>query len=240
MPTYQDRIKHYYDKEPLFSRHGIDDEVEKALGRKVWLRSGGYLVIDEAEALVVVDVNTGKFVGKKDLEDTIFKTNMEAVKEIAHQIRLRDCAGIINVDFIDMTEEEHRQKVLKALEEEVRRDRVRVTVVSMTGLGLVELTRKRMRSSLRRTLTDDCFYCEGLGTLKKKDTIVCEIFRDLSQIMAKKTVTHPFIVHCHADIVNWVYGEESETMDSFEEELGVPVIFRTDVKLHFEEYRIES
>ncbi len=240
MPSYLSKIHHYYEKEPLFSRHGIDDEVEKALGRKVWLRSGGYLVIDEAEALVVIDVNTGKFVGKKDLEDTIFKTNMEAVKEIAHQIRLRDCGGIIIVDFIDMVEAEHREKVLKALEEECKRDRVRVVVVSMTGLGLVELTRKRLRSSLRRTLTDECFYCDGLGTLKKKDTIVCEIFRDLTQMMAKKTPTEPFIVHCHTDIVNWVYSEESETMDSFEEELGVPVIFRTDVKLHFEEYRIEN
>lgn len=240
MPTYQDRMHHYYAKEPLFSRHGIDDEVEKALARKVWLRSGGYLVIDEAEALVVIDVNTGKFVGKKDLEDTIFKTNMEAVKEIAHQIRLRDCGGIIIVDFIDMTEQEHREKVVKALEEEVKRDRVRVTVVSMTGLGLVELTRKRLRSSLRRTLTDECFYCDGLGTLKKKDTIVCEVFRDLSQMLAKNASSKPFIVHCHTDVVNWVYSEESETMDVFEEVLGVPVIFRTDLKLHFEEYRIET
>jgi ribonuclease G len=239
MPLYESHLHHYYEKEPLFAKYGVDSEVEKALARKVWLRSGGYLVIDEAEALVVIDVNTGKFVGKKDLEDTIFKTNMEAVKEIAHQIRLRDCGGIIVVDFIDMTEQEHRDRLMKNLEEEVRRDRVRVTVISMTGLGLVEMTRKRLRSSLRRTVTDACFYCEGMGTLKKKDTIVCEIFRDLTQIIMKKAITHPIIVHCHADVVNWVYSEESEMMDSFEEELGVPIIFRTDVKLHFEEYRIE-
>jgi ribonuclease G len=239
MPQYESHLHHYYEKEPLFARYGVDSEVEKALARKVWLRSGGYLVIDEAEALVVIDVNTGKFVGKKDLEDTIFKTNMEAVKEIAHQIRLRDCGGIIVIDFIDMAEQEHRERLMKNLEEEVRRDRVRVTVISMTGLGLVEMTRKRLRSSLRRTVTDACFYCEGMGTLKKKDTIVCEMFRDLTQIIMKKSITHPIIVHCHADIVNWVYSEESEMMDSFEEELGVPIIFRTDVKLHFEEYRIE-
>lgn len=239
MPIYTNKIHHYFEKEPLFSRFDIDVEVEKALARKVWLRSGGYLVIDEAEALVVIDVNTGKFVGKKDLEDTIFKTNMESVKEIAHQIRLRDCSGIIVVDFIDMLEQDHRQKVLKALEEEVKRDRVRVSVISMTGLGLVEMTRKRLRSSLRRTLSDPCFYCEGLGTLKKKETIVCEIFRDLTQVLTKKTITHPMIVHCHGDVVNWVYSEESEMMDTFEEELGVPVIFRTDSRLHFEEFRIE-
>lgn len=240
MPAYASKIHHYHSKEPLFSHRGIDNEVEKALARKVWLRSGGYLVIDEAEALVVIDVNTGKYVGKKDLEDTIFRTNMEAVKEIAHQIRLRDCGGIIIVDFIDMTEQDHREKVLKALEEEVKRDRVRVTVVSMTSLGLVELTRKRLRSSLRRTVTDECFYCDGLGSLKKKDTIVCEIFRDLSLLVSKRAVTHPFIVHCHNDIVNWVYSEESEMMDAFEEELGLSIIFRTDVKLHFEEYKIEQ
>jgi ribonuclease G len=239
MPRYSDRLHHYFEKEPLFSRYGVDVEIEKALARKVWLRSGGYLVIDETEALVVIDVNTGKFVGKKDLEDTIFKTNMEAVKEIAHQIRLRDCGGIIVIDFIDMSEQEHRDRVLSAFEEEARRDRVRVSVISMTGLGLVELTRKRLRSSLRRTLSDGCFYCEGLGTLKKKETIVCEMFRDLSLAVKKKTITQPIIIHCHTDIVNWVYSEESEMMDCFEEELGVPVIFRTDIKLHFEEYRLE-
>ncbi len=239
MPQYQNRIQHYYEKEPLFSHYGVDDEVEKALARKVWLRSGGYLVIDEAEALVVIDVNTGKFVGKKDLEDTIFKTNMEAVKEIALQIRLRDCGGIIIVDFIDMVEQEHRDRVLKGLSEEVKRDRVRVSVVSMTGLGLVELTRKRLRSSLRRSLTDPCFYCHGLGSLKKKETIVCEIFRDLSHRVAKKTISKPILVHCHTDIVNWVYSEESEMMGTFEEELGVPIIFQMDPKKHFEEFSIE-
>ncbi len=240
LPQYQNRIHHYFEKEPLFSRHGVDDEVEKALARKVWLRSGGYLVIDEAEALVVIDVNTGKFVGKKDLEDTIFKTNMEAVKEIALQIRLRDCGGIIVVDFIDMLEQEHKDKVLKALTEEVKRDRVRVSVISMTGLGLVELTRKRIRSSLRRTLTESCFYCHGLGSLKKKETIVCEIFRELTHRVAIKTMTQPIIVNCHSDIVNWVYSEESEMMHAFEEELGVPIIFRSDAKKHFEEYSFES
>lgn len=239
MPKYIDRIHHYDEAEPLFSRFAIDSEVEKALAHRVWLRSGGYLVIDEAEALVVVDVNTGKFVGKKDLEDTIFKTNMEAVKEIAHQIRLRDCSGIIIVDFIDMLMVEHREKILKALEEEVKKDRVRVSVISMTGLGLVELTRKRLRSSLRRTLTDPCFYCEGLGTLKKKDTIVCEIFRELVLKTRKKQYTKPFLVHCHSDVVNWVYSEESDLMHAFEEELGVSVIFQADLRLHLEEYRIE-
>jgi ribonuclease G len=240
LPQYESRIRHYYEKEPLFSHYGVDDEVEKALARKVWLRSGGYLVIDEAEALVVIDVNTGKFVGKKDLEDTIFKTNMEAVKEIALQIRLRDCGGIIIVDFIDMVEQEHRDKVLKALSEEVKRDRVRVSVVSMTGLGLVELTRKRLRSSLRRSLTDPCFYCHGMGTLKKKETIICEIFREISHRLVKKTISKPILVHCHSDIVNWVYSEESEMMDAFEEELGVSVIFQADGKKHFEEYTIET
>ena len=164
---------------------------------------------------------------------------MEALKEIAHQIRLRDCSGIIIVDFIDMLEQDHRDRVVKALEDEVMKDRVRVSVISMTGLGLVELTRKRQRSSLSRILTDPCFYCEGMGTLKKKETIVCEIFRELSEVVRKKSITAPIVAHCHSDIVNWVYSEESELMDSLEEELGVPVIFQADLKLHYEEHRVE-
>ena len=183
----------------------------KAIDRKVWLRSGGYLVIDEAEALVVIDVNTGKFVGKKDLEETIFKTNMEAVKEIAHQIRVRDCGGIIVIDFIDMSVEEHREKIFQALIEEVKLDNVKVSVVSMTGLGLVELTRKRLRPSLLKSLTEPCFYCEGLGRLKRRETLIADIFCILSRKIQKKPEIETWIVRCHTDLVTWVYSEESRT-----------------------------
>jgi len=239
MPKFKDVIKLYEDHEMIFDRYGVSMEVAKAVDRKVWLRSGGYLVIDETEALVVIDVNTGRYVGKKDLEDTIFQTNMEAVKEVAHQIRLRNASGIIVVDFIDMLEEKHREKVLETLTEEVKKDSVRVSVVSMTGLGLVEMTRKRLRPSLLKSLTAPCFYCEGLGRLKRKDTLIADISRDLVREMRKAGPDSTWVVLCHGDLVNWVYSEESELISDLEAELGVSIIFKADLSLHWEEYRFD-
>lgn len=240
MPQFTNVIKLYSEKEPLFDKQGVSLDVAKAVDRKVWLRSGGYLVIDETEALVVIDVNTGKYVGKKDLEETIFKTNMEAVKEIAHQIRVRDCGGIIVVDFIDMTEEEHRQKILEALTAEVKTDSVRVSVISMTGLGLVELTRKRLRPSLLRSLTEPCFYCEGLGRLKRRETLIADIFRDLERHIQRRKKVQTWVVRCHSDLVSWVYSEESELISQIEGDLGASIIFKADPKLHWEEFEFDE
>ena len=239
MPQFKDLLKLYNGGESLFDKHGVSLDVAKAIDRKVWLRSGGYLVIDETEALVVIDVNTGKFVGKKDLEETIFKTNMEAVKEIAHQIRVRDCGGIIVVDFIDMAVEEHREKILEALTSEVKSDSVRVSVISMTGLGLVELTRKRLRPSLLRSLTEPCFYCEGVGRLKRRETLIADIFRDLDRQIKKQSDVQTWIVRCHTDLVTWVYSEESELISQIEGDLGVSIIFKADPKLHWEEFAFD-
>ncbi len=239
MPQFRDILYCYMEAEPLFDKKGVSLDVAKAIDRKVWLRSGGYLVIDETEALVVVDVNTGKYVGKKDLEETIFKTNMEAVKEIAHQIRVRDCGGIIVVDFIDMATEEHRDKIMKALAEEVKSDSARVTVVSMTGLGLVEMTRKRLRPSLLRSLTEPCFYCEGLGRLKRRETLIADIFRELARKIQKSHGVGTWVVRCHSDLVAWVYSEESELISQIEGDLGVSIIFKSDGKLHWEEFEFD-
>ncbi len=239
MPQFKNTLNYYDESEPLFDRKGVSLDVLKAIDRKVWLRSGGYLVLDEAEALVVIDVNTGKFVGKKDLEETIFKTNMEAVKEIAHQIRIRDCGGIIVVDFIDMSVEEHREKIFQALNEEVKMDSVRVSVVSMTGLGLVELTRKRLRPSLLKSLTEACFYCEGLGRLKRRETLIADIFRILSLKIQKRPEVETWIVHCHTDLVTWVYSEESELISQMEGDLGVSIIFKADLQLHWENFKFD-
>lgn len=238
LPRYSSRLERYNYGEGLFAKYGLEIEVTKALDRKVWLRSGGYLVFDETEALVVVDVNTGKFVGKKDLEDTIFKTNLEAVKEIAHQIRLRDCSGIIVIDFIDMTSQQHRDKILDTLKEEVKKDRVRVSVISMTGLGLVELTRKRLRPSLKKSVTDWCFYCEGAGRLKRRDTILCEIYRGLSDQSKISRQQGPWEVICHPDLTNWIYTEQSELIDKLEEALKETVVFRADHSMHWEDFKI--
>lgn len=239
MPQFKDVLNHYSESEPLFDKQGVSLDVAKAIDRKVWLRSGGYLVIDETEALVVIDVNTGKYVGKKDLEETIFKTNMEAVKEIAHQIRVRDCGGIIVVDFIDMVVEEHREKILQALTEEVKSDSVRVSVISMTGLGLVEITRKRLRPSLLRSLTEPCFYCEGLGRLKRRETLIADIFRDLARQIQKNRDAETWVVRCHSDLVTWVYSEESELISQLEGDLGVSIIFKVDPKLHWEQFEFD-
>jgi len=239
IPFFADKLNYYDKQESIFEYYGVSLDVSKAIDRKVWLRSGGYLVIDETEALVVIDVNTGRYVGKKDLEDTIYQTNMEAVKEIAHQIRVRDCGGIIVVDFIDMAQEDHRNKILSALTEEVKRDSVRVSVVSMTSLGLVELTRKRLRPSLLKSLTEPCFYCEGLGRLKRRETLISRIFRDLQKSIQREPNGHTWVVTSHGDLVNWVYSEESELISQLENDLGVSIIFKTDPKLHWEEFRFK-
>lgn len=239
MPQFVNVLAEYDDRESIFDKYGVTLDVAKAIDRKVWLRSGGYLVIDETEALVVIDVNTGRFIGKKDLEETIFKTNMEAVKEIAHQIRVRDCSGIIIIDFIDMLVEEHREKILEALAEEVKRDSVRVSIISMTGLGLVEMTRKRLRPSLLKSLTEPCFYCEGLGRLKRRETLIADIFRELSREIRRNPKGNTWIVNCHSDLVNWVYSEESELLGQLEGDLGVSIIFKADPSLHWENFRFD-
>ncbi len=239
MPKYKHNIIYYEEKKPLFDLYDIDMEISRSMDRKIWLKSGGYIVIDEAEALVVIDVNTGRFVGKKDLEDTILKTNLEAVREIAHQLRIRNCGGIIIIDFIDMEKETHREKVLDALKEEVERDRARTNVMSMSTLGLVEMTRKRIRPSLIKTLCEPCSYCEGKGYIKRKSTVSNEIFRELERdavlIENKKT---NIVIHCHAQVVDWIYEVEGESLEHVEKKLGRSVAFKIEPNYHLEQYEI--
>lgn len=239
MPKYKQNIVYYEEKKPLFDLYDIDIEVSRSMDRKIWLKSGGYIVIDEAEALVVVDVNTGRFVGKKDLEDTILKTNLEAVKEIAHQLRIRNCGGIIIIDFIDMEKESHREKVLAMLSEETTKDRARTNVISMSSLGLVEMTRKRIRPSLIKTLGEPCSYCDGKGYIKKKSTIANEIFRelerDLPQLENKKT---NIVIHCHSQVVDWIYEVEGETLNFIEKKLSRSVAFKIEPGYHIEQYEV--
>lgn len=239
MPKYKQNIILYEEPKPLFDLYDIDLEISRSMDRKIWLKSGGYIVIDEAEALVVIDVNTGKYVGKRDLEDTILKTNLEAVKEIAHQLRIRNCGGIIIIDFIDMEKESHREKVLSVLGEELQKDRARTNVVSMSTLGLVEMTRKRIRPSLIKTLCEPCSYCEGKGYNKTKSTIANEIFRELERdiplLENKKT---NIVVHCHGEVVDWVYEVEGETLNFIETKLGRSVAFKIEPGYHIEQYEV--
>ncbi|MBX3017129.1 MAG: Rne/Rng family ribonuclease [Bdellovibrionaceae bacterium] len=240
MPKYKQNIVHYEERKPLFDMYDVDLEISRSMDRKIWLKSGGYIVVDEAEALVVIDVNTGRFVGKKDLEDTILKTNLEAVREIAHQLRIRNCGGIIIIDFIDMEKDSHREKILTALEEELHSDRARTNIISMSPLGLVEMTRKRIRPSLIKTLCEPCSYCEGKGYLKRKSTVANEIFRELERDLPKieQQKKANIMVHCHSSIVDWIYEVEGETLNFIEAKVGRSVTFKIEPNYHVEQYEI--
>lgn len=179
MPEIADRLEHYPGERPIFDLYGVEDEIQRALERKVPLKSGGYLVVDPAEAMTTIDVNTGAFVGHRNLEETIFKTNLEAATAIARQLRLRNIGGIIIIDFIDMEDEEHQRQVLRTLEKQLERDHAKTNIIGITELGLVQMTRKRTRESLEQVLCEPCLACQGRGKLKTPETICYEIFREI-------------------------------------------------------------
>ncbi|MGE3973040.1 MAG: ribonuclease E/G [Bdellovibrionales bacterium] len=239
MPSLKDKISYYNKQRPLFDLYEIDLEISRALERRVWLKSGGYIVVDEAEALVVIDINTGRFVGKKDLEDTILKTNLEAVREIAHQLRIRNCGGIIIVDFIDMERETSREKVLNQLKEELAKDRAKTNVLGMSSLGLVEMTRKRVRPSLMKSLCEPCYYCDGKGFTKRKETVAHDIFREIEQA-GPTNDKRSDVIHCHADVADWIYAEEGEMLEYLEHRLNRRLVFKVEPDFHVEQYEITS
>lgn len=240
MPKFKNNIIFYEQEQPLFDLYDIDLEISRSLDRKIWLKSGGYIVIDEAEALVVIDVNTGRYVGKKDLEDTILKTNLEAVKEIAHQLKIRNCGGIIIIDLIDMEKEVHREKVMTQLELELQKDLAKTAIISMSELGLVEMTRKRIRPSLVSTLCEPCPYCDGKGYVKRKVTVANEIFRDLEREVSRAREGLTTVVHCHSDVADWIYAEESETLEFIEKKLKRSIAFKVEPAYHIEQFEIHT
>ncbi len=232
-----EKLELYDRSDPVFESFGVESEIARAMSRKVWLRSGGYLIIDQAEALTVIDVNTGRFVGKRNLEDTIIRTNLEAVREVAYQLRLRNIGGMVIVDFIDMETQGDRDKVLGALIEALKKDRARCNVVKISELGLVEMTRQRTRESLERRMCEPCFYCDGKGTLKSKQTVVYEIFRQL--LTRGKNLLEPsIIVHAHPEIVDLVYGEEHDNLAKIEEQIKKHIIVRPRGSFHQEQFDI--
>lgn len=239
IPKYKNKIKLHDNDIPLFDVFNIDLEISRSLDRKIWLKSGGYLVFDEAEALTVVDVNTGKFVGKKDIEDTILQTNLEAVKEIAHQLRIRNCGGIIILDLIDMVNEIHRDQVLKLFLDELKLDKAKTNVSPISELGLVEMTRKRIRPSLVSVLCEGCSYCEATGYIKRPMTVSNEIFRSLERLKNSLDESKMAIIRCHSDVADWVYEEESESLDFIESRIESSVVFKVEPKFHIEEYAID-
>lgn len=237
-PKLLDKIELYEETEPLFDAFGIELDISRALGRKVWLKSGGYIVVDQTEAMTVIDVNTGKFVGKEGLEDTILKTNLEAVKEIAYQIRLRNLGGIIIVDFIDMDRPENREKVFNAFTEAMKKDRAKNTIFHISELGLIQMTRKRVRESLGRTLCVSCPYCEGKGFVKSPDTLCYEILRTIKKLARHGSTK--IIITTHPLVAELLSDEEMLEIEALENKYGIKVIIRADTKIHQENYEVSS
>ncbi len=235
-PALVNRVKMYTRQAPIFDAFNITQELEKALRPKVWLKSGGYIVINQTEALVAIDINTGKYVGKSNrLEDTIVKTNIEAVKEIVRQIRLRDLGGIIVVDFIDMDERKNRQKVMQALEEAMRADKAPYKILQFNDFGLVAITRKRVKQSLERTLCAPCPYCEGAGYVKSVQTIISEILVEAQKI-AKAIEGKDVVLRVHPDIAKVLKASDNQYLEELEELLHRPVLVAGDATLHHEKF----
>lgn len=235
MPRLLDSVELYQGERPIFDAYGVEAEVTRALARRVWLKSGGYLVIEKTEALTAIDVNTGRFVGGHDLEETIVKTNLEAAKEIAYQLRLRDIGGLIIIDFIDMEVIVNRERVVGAFREALCRDRSRTKVLTMSDLGLVEMTRKRVRESLGEGLTEDCFYCNGAGKIKEPTTVCFEIFR----AMERECLGHRGAgvrVRINPRVAEVLLQEERYALEELETALGVTVSVEADSGLHAEQF----
>lgn len=237
LPNLKGKVELYDGDSPIFEHYGIDIEVERALSNKVYLRSGGSINIDQTEALVSIDVNTGKFVGKKTLEETILKTNLEAVKEIAYQLRVRNCGGIIICDFIDMEKEEHREQVFESLLEALKKDRAKTNVLPISGLGLVEMTRKRTRDTLTRVMCEPCPYCEGTGRVKSVTTVCYEVLREINKAM-KKSKGNRISVFAHPEVSAQLTSEDFEVIESLEEAHGKQLQIRADNSYHIEQYEI--
>jgi ribonuclease G len=238
MPALAPRVRLHAKDFPIFQEYGIQTELDRALRSKVWLKSGGYIVINQTEALVAVDVNTGRYVGKKTagrLEDTILKTNLEAAKEIVRQIRLRDLGGIIVLDFIDMEEKKNRQKVYQAVEQELRRDRAPSKAVSVSEFGLVIVTRKRVKQSLERILTDQCPYCSGAGTVKSSATICDEILTELRKV-AREIDGGGVVLRVNPDIARALQDEERDVLKEIERTAGRRLVLKPDPLLHHERF----
>jgi ribonuclease G len=232
-----ERIQHYSGERPLFDLYGIEDEIERALARRVPLKSGGYLIIDQTEALTTIDVNTGGFVGGRSFDDTIFKTNLEAAHVIARQLRLRNLGGIIIVDFIDMENDAHRDSVLTEFKKALSVDRTRVTVNGFTSLGLVEMTRKRTRESLAHTLCEPCPLCQGRGEVKTAQTVCYEILREILR-EARQFDAREFRILASQAVIDLFLDEESQSLAMLGDFIGKPISLQVESIYSQEQYDI--
>ena len=237
IPNVAARVQHYMGERPLFDLYSVEDEIERALARRVELKSGGYLIIDQTEALTTIDVNTGAFVGNRSFDDTIFKTNLEAAQVIARQLRLRNLGGIIILDFIDMENEEHRNAVLGELRKALSRDRVRMTVNGFTQLGLVEMTRKRTRESLAHVLCQPCAVCQGRGELKTAQTVCYQILRDIMR-ESRQFNAREFRILASQGVIDRFLDDESQHLAMLEEFIRKPISLQVESQYSQEQYDV--
>jgi len=229
IPELENRVEHYPGERPIFDLYNIEDEIQKALERKVSLKSGGYLIIDQTEAMTTIDVNTGGFVGHRNLEETIFKTNLESAQAIVRQLRLRNLGGIIIIDFIDMSDEEHKRQVLRALEKHLNKDHAKTNVCEVSSLGLVEMTRKRTRESLEHILCEPCPCCNGRASLRTPETVCYEIFREIIR-EARQFEAQEFLILAAQPVVDLMLDEESTSIAELEDFIGKPIKLQVEAE----------
>jgi len=227
MPRLRARAALYEAIEPIFDHFSIEPQIERALERKVWLKSGGYLVFDQAEALTAIDVNTGRFVGKRNQDETVLRTNLEAVEEVVKQLRLRNIGGIIIVDFIDMTREADRKRVSDALSQALKRDKARTSMLKISELGLVQMTRKRTRESLEAMLTDTCPRCHGCRVVKSVATLAADVMRGIQRAAGRNPQTDLLVAKVNPEVARYLYDLDSKTLQAAEERLGVKIVLRS-------------
>ncbi len=236
-PELMNRVSLYHNKTPIFEHYGIENEIDRSLNRVVWLNCGGYLVFDETEALTVIDVNTGKYTGKNNLEETIFKTNLEAADEITRQIRLRDIGGIIIVDFIDMSTQENRQSILDRLKEKMTNDRTKSHVLGITSLGLVEIARKKVRQGLSAVMQQPCSYCQGKGRILSAEAVSSKVERELKKVLQRKDV-EAVLVEMNSEVAALLIGSGGLYLKRLEAVTGKNIFIRGSDSTHMEKYKI--
>ena len=239
VPGSHHKIYLYERETPIFETYQVENEIEKIWQRKVWLNSGGYVIIDNTEALVSIDVNTGKFTGKKNLQDTVFKTNIEAAREIARQLRLRDIGGIIIIDFIDMSIEANQNEVLRVLEEELAKDRTKTALLGLTKLGLVEITRKKVREEIGELFQKDCPYCDGTGLVMSETTMAMNVIRKIKKL-SKEDKVEALLIELHPDVAAVLIGAGGDKLAELENHLNMDIYIRGNNEYHIENYEIIS
>lgn len=237
VPHMASRLEYYPGERPIFDLYNVEDELQKALDRKVQLKSGGYLMIDQTEAMTTIDVNTGAYVGHRNLEETIFKTNLEAAQAISRQLRLRNLGGIIIIDFIDMSLEDHKRQVLRALERSLERDHAKSHITEVSALGLVEMTRKRTRESLEHILCESCHACGGRGSIKTAETVCYEIFREIIR-EARQYEAQKLLVLASQEVVDLLLDEENASLAELESFIQIPIKFQVESLYTQEQYDV--